>query len=122
MSKQELIATQIEELYSAIPELHGVLLASAEGQPIAHAMSNGDDAGRLAALAANAAKMASRVTGAIDNGEPQEVNIRCEEGNMFIYYAGRKALLALVGPESANTGLIHLEARHTAQQIGELFA
>jgi hypothetical protein len=42
------------DMGNAIPELKGVLLASNEGLPIAHSLSDGADAKRVAAIAASA--------------------------------------------------------------------
>ena len=50
-----------------------------------------------------------------------EVSIQGDEGSFFVYSAGSKAVLAVMGPQGANAGLIHLEARHVAKAIGELF-
>jgi uncharacterized protein len=50
-----------------------------------------------------------------------EIAIRAEEGWLFIYSAGTKAVLAVMAPQTANAGLIHLEARSSAKEIGELF-
>ena len=43
MAKHEALKNHIEALRDAIPELKGVLLASNEGLPIAHSLSNGSD-------------------------------------------------------------------------------
>jgi len=52
MAKGETLKATLEDLRNAIPELKGVLLASNEGLPIAHALTNGTDPNRLAAMAA----------------------------------------------------------------------
>ena len=54
MAKGEALKGHIEALRNAIPELKGVLLASNEGLPIAHSLSNGADPNRVAAMAAAA--------------------------------------------------------------------
>ena len=48
------------------------------------------------------------------------MSIRGEEGVLFVYSAGAKAVLAVMGPMGSNAGLIHLEARNVAKEIGEL--
>ena len=68
MSKQEILANQIENLCNAVPELEGVLLASADGLPIAHSLDDGDDPARLAAMAVAAANLGSRVSESIKSG------------------------------------------------------
>ncbi len=50
-----------------------------------------------------------------------EVSIQSEEGGLFIYSAGSKAVLAVMSPQGGNAGLIHLEARSVAKEIGDLF-
>jgi predicted regulator of Ras-like GTPase activity (Roadblock/LC7/MglB family) len=39
---------------------------------------------------------------------------------MFVYLAGARAVLSVLGPSDSNAGLIHLEARNAAQSIGQL--
>ena len=62
MAKGEALKAHIEALRSAIPELKGVLLASNEGLPIAHSLSNGADPNRVAAMAAAASSLGRRIS------------------------------------------------------------
>lgn len=121
MAKAELLKNQLETLKEAIPDLKGVLLASNEGLPIAHSFTNGTDPNRVAALAAAMSSLGRKITDNLASGTLGEVTVQAEEGSMFVYSAGTKAILAVVTPQGANAGLIHLEARQTAKDIGELF-
>jgi len=121
MAKLDDILKNLESLRSAIPELNGVLLASNEGLPIAHAFTNGEDPKRVAAMAAAAAGVGKRLTESLQHGALTEVAVSGEGGQLFLYAAGSKAVLAVLGPSTANAGLIHLEARSTAGEIGKLF-
>jgi predicted regulator of Ras-like GTPase activity (Roadblock/LC7/MglB family) len=121
MAKHDSLKNHIEALRGAIPELKGVLLASNEGLPIAHSISNGADPNRLAAMAAAASSLGRRITESMSLAALGEVSIQGEEGSFFVYSAGTKAVLAVLGPQGANAGLIHLESRHIAKAIGELF-
>ena len=121
MAKVEALKGQIESLRNTIPELRGVLLASNEGLPIAHSLSNGDDPNRVAALAASASSLGRRITESLSAGSLAEVTVQADESALFVYSAGSKAVLAVVSPQGGNAGLIHLEAREAAKQIGGLF-
>ena len=121
MSKQEVLIKHIEALCNAIPELTGVLLASSDGLPIAHSITNGSDPARLAAMAVAAANLGTRVGDNIETGSLDEVTIRSAKGNLFVYSAGGKAILAVLGPKEANAGLVNIEARNTAEEIEQLF-
>lgn len=120
MSKQEALTSQIENLCDALPDVHGVLLATSDGLPIAHSLSNGSDPARLSAMAVAAAKLGARVSNAIDTGEVAEVSIRAGKGDLFVYTAGNQVVLAVLSPKNGNAGLINLEARNTASQIAAL--
>src|SRR5215469_13850749 len=115
MAKGEALKGHIEALRNAIPELKGVLLASNEGLPIAHSLSNGSDPNRVAAMAAAASNLGRRISESMATGGLSEVSIRGEDGMLFIYSAGPKAVLAVMGAMGLNAGLIHLEARTTAK-------
>src|SRR5580658_9872148 len=121
MVKHEALKNHLETLRSSIPELRGVLLASNEGLPIAHSLSNGADPNRVAAMAAAASGLGRRISDSMSTGILDEVAIQAEEGALFVYSAGSKAVLAVLSPQGGNAGLIHLEARSAAKEIGELF-
>ncbi|PYT17464.1 MAG: hypothetical protein DMG59_07220 [Acidobacteria bacterium] len=121
MAKSEELKSHIEALRNAIPELKGVLLASNEGLPVAHSLSNGADPSRVAAMAAAASNLGRRISDSINAGTLGEVSIQADDGALFVYSAGNKAVLAVLSPQGGNAGLIHLEARVTAKDIGALF-
>ena len=121
MAKVEALKNQIEALRAAIPELKGVLLASNEGLPIAHSLTNGADPNRLAAMAAAATTLGRKVSENMHGGALSEVSIQAEEGALFVYSAGSKAILVVLSPQGGNAGLIHIESRDAAKQIGDLF-
>jgi predicted regulator of Ras-like GTPase activity (Roadblock/LC7/MglB family) len=121
MAKVEALKNHIEALRNAIPELKGVLLASNEGLPIAHSLSNGADPNRVAAMAAAASSLGRRISETMNAGTLGEVSVQADEGALFVYSAGQKAVLAVVSPQGGNAGLIHLEAREAAREIGQLF-
>jgi predicted regulator of Ras-like GTPase activity (Roadblock/LC7/MglB family) len=121
MAKGEALKNHIEALRNAIPELKGVLLASNEGLPIAHSLSNGSDPNRVAAMAAAASSLGRRISDNMSVGTLAEVSIQADEGALFVYSAGTKAVLCVISPQGGNAGLIHLEARGVAKEIGDLF-
>ena len=118
MAKVEALKNHLEALRNAIPELKGVLLASNEGLPIAHSMTNGADPNRVAAMAAAASTLGRKVSETMNAGTLGEVSVQAEEGALFVYSAGAKAVLVVLSPQGGNAGLIHLEARDTAKGKG----
>ena len=128
MAKLEALQKQIDILRGAIPELRGVLVASTEGLPVAHSIAGGADparvaamADRIAAMAAAACNLGKRVSESLSVGALIEINVTGAEGQIFVYTAGTKGVLAVIAPKGGNAGLIHLEARAVAKDIGDLF-
>jgi predicted regulator of Ras-like GTPase activity (Roadblock/LC7/MglB family) len=120
MAKQDTVKDCLDHLRDAIPELKGVLLASIEGLPVAHALSNDLEPNRIAAMTGAALKMGRRIAETTGNGDFNEIGFRGEEDMLFLYSTGSKAMLAVIAPTSSGVGLIHLEARDTANAIREL--
>lgn len=121
MAKFEQFQKSVDGLRAAIPELKGVLLASTEGLPIAHSLSNGTDPARMAAMAAAASSLGQRVSDTLQAGAFEEISVAGNDGQIFLYSAGNKGVLAVLGPAGCNAGLVHLEARGIAREIGEQF-
>lgn len=121
MAKLDQFQKSVDGLRAAIPELKGVLLASTEGLPIAHSLSNGTDPARMAAMAAAASSLGRRVSDTLHAGTFEEISVAGNDGQIFLYSAGSKGVLAVLGPAGCNAGLVHLEARGLAKEIGEQF-
>lgn len=119
MSRHEELQKDIDNLRAAVPELKGVVLASTEGLPIAHSLSNGADPHRIAAMAAAASSLGRRVSDTLAVGSLSEISVSGSDGQIFLYNAGNKGVLAVIGPAGCNAGLIHLEARWTAREVGD---
>lgn len=117
MSKQEQLQQGIDALRGAIPELKGALVASTDGLAIAHNLAGGTDPNRVAAMAATALGLGKRITDTLGAGVFTETVVAGTDGQIFIYAAGSKGVLAVVAPAHANIGLIHLEARDVAANI-----
>ena len=87
MVKHEALKNHLETLRNSIPELRGVLLASTEGLPVAHSLSNGTDPNRVAAMAAAASNLGRRISESMATGGLSEVSIRGDDGVLIVYSA-----------------------------------
>ena len=128
MANPEAFQKNIETLRGAIPELRAVLIGSTEGLPVAHWIAGGADparvaamADRISAMAAAAMNLGKRVSESISLGALIEIAVTGAEGQIFVYSAGTKGVLAVIAPKGGNAGLVHLEARQVAKDVGDLF-
>ncbi len=119
MSKQELIQREIVALRQAVPELKGVMVASADGLAIATDFPEAEGA-RIAAMAATALGLGKRIAQTVGLSGLEEVVIRGAEGYLVVYAAGDKGVMAVQTPAGANLGLVHLEARSAAGRVMQI--
>ena len=72
-------------------------------------------------MAAAASSLGRRVSDSLSVGSLEEVTVSGTDGQIFLYSAGGKGVLAVMGPAGCNAGLIHLESRGVAKDLGDLF-
>ncbi len=119
MAIAEELNTILGRMRTSVPELSAALVATTDGLPIAHSLNSGD-ANRLAAMAATALGLGRRICESFGGGGFRETSVSGDEGQMYIYSAGPKAVLGVVARAGANVGLIHLEARDAASQVAQM--
>jgi predicted regulator of Ras-like GTPase activity (Roadblock/LC7/MglB family) len=115
-SKQQELARCLASIKRAMPELHGCMIASTDGLPVAHDFQE-QDAERIAAMAGMALSLGRRISERVTLGEFQETVIRGDKGYLVAYAAGAQAVLVLSGPSDANLGLMRIEARSASVVI-----
>lgn len=119
MSKSAELRSVIAAMRRSIPELHGVMIASTDGLPVAHDFPE-SEAEKIATMAATALGLGTRVTERTGMGKLVESVIRGDSGYLVTYSAGDNAVLVLTGPIDSNLGLMRIEARVAAVEIKQV--
>lgn len=118
MSIAQNLQSILAELRSALPETRGVLVASADGMIIASNVTTGDP-NRMAAMVATSLGLGKRMCESFGAGNLSETSVTGDAGQVLIYGAGAKGVLAVIAPSGGNVGLTHLEARAAARKIAD---
>jgi predicted regulator of Ras-like GTPase activity (Roadblock/LC7/MglB family) len=119
MGRQEEFSAVIKQLRENVPDITGVMIASADGLSIGTDFSE-DEAARIAAMGASAVGLGSRITKTAELGDMNDLLIEGSNETLIIYMAGAAAILALRAPRRANLGLIRLEGPKVVKKIIEL--
>jgi len=119
MSLNEELNKLLNDLRSSIPELKGTLVASTDGMVVAHNVGSGD-VNRMAAMVATALGLGKKICESFAGGDFSETSVSGASGQVFVYSAGSKGVLAAIVGHGANVGLIHLECRDKAKAIASL--
>jgi hypothetical protein len=91
-----------------------------DGIVLVSKMSADVNADRVGAVAATIMGVTRRVSGELRMGVPEETIIKSNNGLFMVLPSGEHSLLAVSLREGANLGLVRIEARDAAREIGEL--
>ncbi len=114
------IQTIIEELKLALPKVRSVIVARNDGLPLVQTVSQGD-ATKVAAMTATAISLNKRIINIANAGDLTETSISGSTGQILLYAAGPRAVLALTADSKANVAMINHKARLAAQAIADTF-
>jgi uncharacterized protein len=120
-SRQEEISSVLDRLRSnAGNDVAGVAAVGMDGIILVSRMSADVNADRVGAVAATMMGVTRRVAGELKIGFPRETIIDADNGLFMVMPAGDQSLLAINLVRGANLGLVRLEGREAAQEIGKI--
>lgn len=96
--------------------VQGTLVATSDGFLVAHDMPDVNLTDVAALLAASRA-LAIRGIAVTGRGQFREVLTRGTEGYLAVYAAGDNAIVAVIGDNDLNVGLLHFRVRDSLERI-----
>jgi hypothetical protein len=99
-------------------DVAGVAAVGMDGIVLVSRMSSEVNADRVGAVAATMMGVTRRVSGELKIGMPRETIIDSDNGLFMVLPAGDQSLLAINLHQGANLGMVRLEAREAARDIG----
>lgn len=118
-SRQEQISQILERLKTnAGNDVSGAAAVGMDGIVLVSSMSTDVNADRVGAVAATMMGVTRRVSGELKIGFPKETIIDADGGMFMVLPAGDQSLLAINLRQGANLGLVRLEGRDAAREIG----
>jgi hypothetical protein len=120
-TRQEQITEILERLGNNLGnDLAGVAAVGMDGIVLVSRMSAEVNADRVGAVAATMMGVTRRVAGELKIGSTREAIIDSENGLFMVLPAGDQSLLAVNLRMGANLGMVRLEAREAAKEIGDV--
>ena len=119
-SRGEALKSVLKDLEAGTPDIEGSVVVSADGLVMASALPAEVDEDRVAAMAAALLALGERSATELNRGELNEVFIKGEAGYVVLMAAGREAVLGALCRENAKLGIIFLDMRRTAKEVGKL--
>jgi predicted regulator of Ras-like GTPase activity (Roadblock/LC7/MglB family) len=93
---------------------------SVDGLMIASALPQDVEEDRVAAMSAAMLSLGERTATELARGELSEVYVKGESGYVVLMAAGEEAVLTALARKDAKLGLVFLDMKRTAQEVGTL--
>ena len=120
-TRQEQVLSILERLSNnGGADITGSVAVSMDGIVLASRMSNDINADRVGAVAATMVGVSRRVSGELKIGLAEEAILKSANGMFIVLPAGDQAMLAVNMKQGANLGMVRIEARDAAAEIGKV--
>jgi predicted regulator of Ras-like GTPase activity (Roadblock/LC7/MglB family) len=113
---EERVRAELKLIRSNVVGVHGSLVATSDGFLVAHDVPDLEPT-EIAALVATTRALATRTTSAAGRGEFREALARGSQGYLAAYAAGTNAIVAVIGTNELNVGMLHFQTREIIERI-----
>ena len=119
-SRTELMVDRLRDLQATTPEIEASAVVSVDGLAMASSLPANVEEDRVSAMSAAMLSLGERISNELGRGKLDQVYIRGNEGLVVLMSVGEEAVLTTLVREGARLGLILLDMRRTADDLGRL--
>lgn len=119
-ARREQLVKRLRELQTNTTDVEASAVVSVDGLIIASSLPGGVEEDRVSAMSAAMLSLGERIAGELGRGGLDEVYIHGSSGYVLLTSAGAEAVLTVLAREQARLGLILLEMRRAAEDIGKI--
>jgi predicted regulator of Ras-like GTPase activity (Roadblock/LC7/MglB family) len=119
-SKTELLTILLKDLESTTPDIEASAVVSVDGLMIASALPRDVEEDRVAAMSAAMLSLGERTAVELARGNLSEVYVKGQNGYIVLMASGENAVLTALARENAKLGLVFLDMKRTAEEVGKL--
>jgi predicted regulator of Ras-like GTPase activity (Roadblock/LC7/MglB family) len=119
-ARREQLVKRLRELQTNTTDVEASAVVSVDGLIIASSLPGGVEEDRVSAMSAAMLSLGERIAGELGRGGLDEVYIHGSSGYVLLTGAGTEAVLTVLAREQARLGLILLEMRRAAEDVGKM--
>jgi hypothetical protein len=119
-SRVEELTELLKELEATTPDIEASAVVSVDGLMIASALPRDVEEDRVAAMSAAMLSLGERTATELARGNLSEVYVKGENGYVVLMASGDNAVLTALARQDAKLGLVFLDMKRTAGEIGRL--
>ncbi len=119
-SRTEQMVARLKDLQVSTPDIEASAVVSVDGLIIASALPPDVEEDRVSAMSAAMLSLGERIAGELGRGILDQVYIRGANGYVILSSVGEDAVLTVLARKGAKLGLVFLDMRRAAEDLGRL--
>jgi len=119
-SRTEQMVSRLKDLQVSTPDIEASALVSVDGLIIASALPTDVEEDRVSAMSAAMLSLGERIAGELGRGLLDQVYVRGANGYVILSAVGEEAVLTVLARKDAKLGLVFLDMRRAAEDLGRL--
>ena len=119
-TRTELLVARLRDLRSSSPDVEASAVISVDGLTIVTALPQDVEEDRVAAMSAAMLSLGERIATELGRGELDQVYIKGSDGYVVLMSVGAEAVLTVLAHQKTRLGLLFLDMRRAAEDLGTL--
>ena len=119
-TRAQQMVDRLRELQASSPDIEASAVVSVDGLSIASALPRDVEEDRVSAMSAAMLSLGERIASELGRGTLEQVYIKGERGFVILIAVGREAVLTALAGEQSKLGLVFLDMRRAAEDLGKL--
>ena len=119
-SRTEQMVARLKDLQVSTPDVEASALVSVDGLIIASALPPDVEEDRVSAMSAAMLSLGERIASELGRGLLDQVYVRGADGYVILSAVGEEAVLTVLARKDAKLGLVFLDMRRAAEDLGRL--
>lgn len=120
LTREDQLKQVLRNLHASTPDVEGAAIISMDGLIMASSLPAAVEEDRVSAMSAALYGIGARTAEELDRGEVEQVYIKGKKGYLLITQAGNDAVLAVMASSKAKLGIIFLDVRRAAEEVGKI--
>ncbi len=111
---------RLRDLQASSPDVEASAVVSVDGLTMASALPANVEEDRVAAMSAAMLSLGERISNELGRGKLDQVYIKGEGGFVILMAVGEEAVLTALARQQTKLGLLFLDMRRAAEDLGKL--
>ena len=118
--RSEMLNSILSDLNGSSADIEASAVLSTDGLMMASLLPSGMDEDRVGAMSAAMLSLGDRTAEELARGALEQVLIKGDRGYILMTHAGKEAVVTVLAKSNARLGLIFLDVKRAAENIGKI--